>query len=126
MADLDALNKMLLYQTIYHLNASFADIVLHCRQLRKFRVLNTKYAHLYQSCAQELQAEINQDVMSVMEGIEADDSFRHGKVRTAWEKEMTDPDDVFIKAEERRREIAEQRRKARQHSKKAKNTGPRK
>jgi hypothetical protein len=97
---------MRLYETIYQLNASFAAVVLHCRQLKKFRVLSAKYAHLYQSCAQELQAEINQDVMSVMEGIEADDSFRHGKVRTAWEREMTDPEDVLIKAEERRREIA--------------------
>jgi hypothetical protein len=64
--------------------------------------------------------------MSVMEGIEADDSFRHGKVRTAWEKEMTDPDDVFIKAEERRREMAEQERKAKRRSKKTRNIRPKK
>jgi hypothetical protein len=129
-------------------NASFADIVLQCRQLKTFRVLSAKYAHLYLSSAQELQAEINQDVMSAMESIEADDSFRHGKVRTAWEKEMTGakhsaerlgplhnvfglmeqshPDDVFIKAEERRREITEQQRKAKRHSKKTKNAGAKK
>jgi hypothetical protein len=107
-------------------NASFADIVLQCRQLKTFRVLSAKYAHLYLSSAQELQAEINQDVMSAMESIEADDSFRHGKVRTAWEKEMTDPDDVFIKAGERRREITEQQRKAKRHSKKTKNAGAKK
>jgi hypothetical protein len=126
MADLDSISKMRLYQTIYRLNASFADIVLQCRQLKTFRVLSAKYAHLYLSSAQELQAEINQDVMSAMESIEADDSFRHGKVRTAWEKEMTDPDDVFIKAEERRREITEQQRKAKRHSKKTKNAGAKK
>jgi len=126
MADLDSISKMRLYQTIYRLNASFSDIVLQCRQLKTFRVLSAKYAHLYLSSAQELQAEINQDVMSAMESIEADDSFRHGKVRTAWEKEMTDPDDVFIKAEERRREITEQQRKAKRHSKKTKNAGAKK
>lgn len=118
MADLDSTSKLRVYQTIYRLNASFAEVVVHCRLLKQFRILSPKYAHLYQSFAQELQAEINQDVMSVMEGIEADDSFRHGKVRTAWEKEMTDPDDVFLKAEERRREIARQQRKLKRDSKK--------
>ena len=116
MADLDATSKMRVYQSIYQLNASFANIVVHCRLLKQFRILSPKYAHLYQSFAQELQSEINQDLMSVMEGIESDDSFRHGKVRQAWEKEIADPDDVFLKAEERREEIARQQ-KAKRSSK---------
>jgi hypothetical protein len=36
--------------------------------------------------------------------------FRFGKARTAREKELRDPDDVFIEAEERRKEIARQRK----------------
>ena len=120
MADLDSTSKLRVYQTIYRLNASFAEVVVHCRLLKRFHILSPKYAHLYQSFAQELQAEINQDVMSAMEGIEADDSFRHGKVRTAWEKEITDPDDVFLKVEERRKEMAREQRKAKRGSKKTK------
>ncbi|HKV95680.1 MAG TPA: hypothetical protein VJW20_24260 [Candidatus Angelobacter sp.] len=116
MADFDATQKMNIYRTIYRHNASFANIVVHCRLLKKFRILSSKYTLLYQSLTQELQAEINQDVMSAMEGIEADDGFRHEKIRTAWEKEMTDPDDVFLKAEERRREIVQQQRKANRRS----------
>lgn len=122
MADLDAASKMRVYRTIYRLNASFANIVLHCRLLKEFRILSPKYADLYQSFAQELQAEINQDVMSIMEDTESDDTFRHGKVRQAWEKENTDPNDVFRQAEERRKEIAEQRRRSKRHSKKARNS----
>jgi hypothetical protein len=125
MTHVDATCKLRVYQTIYRLNASFANIVVHCRLLKQFRMLSPKYAHLYQSFAQELQAEINQDVMSAMEGVEADDSFRHGQVRTAWEKEMTDPDDVFLKAEERRKEIARQQRKVKRGSK-TKNSRPKK
>jgi hypothetical protein len=53
-----------------------------------------------------------------LEDIESDDGFRYGKVRQAWEKENTDPDDVFLLAEERRKEIAQQQSKARRHSKK--------
>jgi hypothetical protein len=119
MAELNAAGKLRTYQIIYRLNLSFANIVTQCRLLKESRVITPRYARLYQSFVQELQAEINQDVMSVMEGIEADDSFRYGKVRTAWEKEISDPDDVFLKAEERRKEIARER-KAKKHLTKAK------
>jgi hypothetical protein len=50
--------------------------------------------------AQELQAEINWEVIEVMDRVESDDTARFGKARTAWEKELRDPDDVFIEAEE--------------------------
>jgi hypothetical protein len=44
--------------------------------------------------------------------------FRFGKVRSAREKELRDPDDVFIHAEERRKELARQSKKHRARSKK--------
>ncbi len=66
---------------------------------------------LYQHFAQELQAEINWEVIVVMDRVESDDMARFGKARTAWEKELRDPDDVFIEAEERRRELARQAKK---------------
>ena len=65
----------------------------------------------YQHFAQELQAEINWEVIEVMDRVESDDTARFGKARTAWEKELRDPDDVFIEAEERRRELARQAKK---------------
>jgi len=68
MTSFDSTKKLQIYKTIYRLNASFANIVLHCRLLKQFRVLSPKCAHLYQSFAQELQAEINRDVMSVIGG----------------------------------------------------------
>jgi hypothetical protein len=74
----------------------------------KSRVLTPKFTKLYQSYAQELQAEINEDVMSVMDDVELCDMHRFGKARVAREKELRDPDDVFIHAEERRKELAKQ------------------
>ncbi len=79
------------------------------RLLKQFRILSPKYAHIYQSFVQELQAEINQDLMRIMESVEADDQFQFGKVRQAWERQMSDPDDVFLHAEERCKEIARER-----------------
>ena len=112
MADRDTAGKLRIYHTIYRINLSFANIVAHCRALQECGVLGPKDARLYQSYAQELQAEINQDVVSAMDEIESRDQFRFGKVRVAREKELRDPDDVFIHAEERRKELARQRKKA--------------
>ena len=118
MPDRDAAGKLLIYHTIYRLNLSFANIVEHCAALRKNGVFTAKFTRLYQSYAQELQAEINQGLVETLEGIESHDMFRFGKVRSAREKELRDPDDVFIQAEERRKELARQRKKHRARSKK--------
>lgn len=117
MADRDTSGKPRIYHTIYRLNLSFANIVAHCRALQESGILGSKDTRLYQSYAQELQAEINQDVVSAMDEIESRDQFRFGKARVAREKELRDPDDVFIHAEERRKELARKRKKRRKRRK---------
>ena len=104
MPDRDARAKLRIYQAIYRLNLSFANIVANCRALRESGILGPKDTRLYQSFAQELQAEINSRLAGILESDESDDHARFGKVRDAYEKELRDPDDVFIHAEERRRE----------------------
>jgi hypothetical protein len=114
-----ASTKMLVYQTLYRMNVSFAHIVMHCRALGECRILSPKFTRLYQSYAQELQAEINQDVIETMNEIEFDDWAQFGKARAAREKELRDPDDVFIEAEERRRELAQQAKRSKHKRNKA-------
>ena len=111
MPDREARAKLHIYQTIYLLNLSFANIVANCGALGESGILGPKDTRLYQSYAQDLQAEINQDVMSAMDEVESHDQFRFGKARLPREKELRDPDDVFIHAEERRRELARQGKK---------------
>ena len=111
MLERDASAKLRTYFTIYRLNLSFANIVANCRALGESGILSPKFTRLYQSYAQELQAEINEDVVAIMNEIELRDMHRFGKVRLAREKELRDPDDVFIHAEERRRELARQGKK---------------
>jgi hypothetical protein len=108
MPDRDASAKLRIYFTIYRLNLSFANIVANCRALGESGILSPKFTRLYQSYAQELQAEINEEVMAIMEEVELRDMHRFGKARIAREKELRDPNDVFIHAEERRRELARQ------------------
>jgi hypothetical protein len=111
MPERDASAKLRIYHTIYRLNLSFANIVAHCRALGESGILGPKDTRLYQSYAQELQAEINEEVVAIMDEVELRDMHRFGKVRLAREKELRDPDDVFIHAEERRRELARQGKK---------------
>jgi hypothetical protein len=59
-----------------------------------------------------LQAEINEELLETLHQAELDDWNRFGKVREAWEKSIRDPDDVFIQAEERRKELAKRGKKA--------------
>jgi hypothetical protein len=116
MAERDAAGKVRIYHTIYRLNLSFANIVAHCGALRESGILSPKFARIYQSYAQELQAEINEDLAGVMGEAEARDLHRFGKVRLAREKELRDPNDVLIEAEKRRKELAGERGKRRQSS----------
>jgi hypothetical protein len=63
------------------LNLSFAAIVRRCDYLRQVRVFRPKYLRRFQGFAQELQAEMNQEFLETLNGIELDHEYRYGKVR---------------------------------------------
>ncbi len=111
MADLDVTKKLSVYHLLYRINLSFANIVRRCRELEETRVFRPKFLRLFQGFAQELQSEINQELLLPMHELELDDWYRFGKVRAAWEKWLRDPDDVFIEAEDRRRQLLKQGKK---------------
>ena len=111
MATFDVNKKLEIYHTIYRLNRSFTAIVVHCQALEGTKFFPAKSLRNFQGFTQELQAEINQELLEILHGTELEDWNRYGKVRQAREKELRDPDDVFIHAEERRKELAKQRKK---------------
>ena len=111
MATFDVTKKLHIYHTLYRLNLSFAAIVRHCATLEETRFFRSRFLRDFQGYTQELQAEINQELLEILHGAELDDWSRYGKVRQAREKELRDPDDVFIHAEERRRELAKKKKK---------------
>jgi hypothetical protein len=113
MAAPDVTQKTEIYHTLYLLNLSFARIVTHCQTLHDVGVFKPKFSRLYQAYAQELQAEINDEALEAVTSTEAADMFRFGKVRDARDKELRDPDDVFIQAKERRKELAKKGKKPR-------------
>jgi hypothetical protein len=111
MAAIDVTKKLLIYHTLYRLNLSFSNIVTHCRTLQDAGVFTAKSTRLFQGYTQELQAEMNQELLEIMHSIELDDWGRFGKIRQAEEKRLRDPDDVFIHAKERRRELCKKAKK---------------
>lgn len=113
MAAQEVTKKLHVYHTLYRLNLSFSNIVVHSRTLQEAGVFTAKSTRLFQGYAQELQAEMNQELLETMHQTELDDWGRFGKIRQAQEKRLRDPDDVFIQAEERRKELAKKRKKAR-------------
>jgi hypothetical protein len=113
MAASEVTKKLHVYHTLYRLNLSFTNIVSHCRTLQEVGSLTAKSSKLFQGYVQELQAEINQELLERMHGDELEDWARFGKIRQAEEKRLRDPDDVFIHAEERRKELAKKHKKTR-------------
>ena len=111
MADLNAIKKAEIYETLASLNMAFAEIVQHLQTLHETRLFRSKVSKVLPGFVQELQAECNQGFLETLNAIELDDWNRFGKVRQKWEKYIGDPDDVFIHAEERRKELAKQRKK---------------
>lgn len=100
------------YRLIFLLNRSFDFIVQHLHALQKTRLLNSKAAKLFPDFTQELQSEINQEFLENLHQSELDDWGEYGKAREKYEKHLRDPDDVFIHAEERRKQLAKQRKKS--------------
>ena len=105
MAANEVTKKLLIYHTLYRLNISFSNIVKNCQALREVGLFNAKDVRRLQRYSQELQAEINEEALAILYDIELKDWSRFGKIRQAREKELGDPNDIFIHAEERRQEL---------------------
>lgn len=94
------------YRTLYRMNRCFDLITEQLGLLDQAGILRRGKLKTLRGYTQELQADINQEVLELMHQDELDDWGRFGKIRQAEEKRLRDPDDVFIQAEERRKELA--------------------
>jgi hypothetical protein len=111
MAVSDVTEKVQIYETLSGLNTAFAGILQHLQMLQKTGLSNSKVAKLFPSFALELQAEFNQEFLESLHQLELDDWGRYGKARNKYEKHLRDPNDVFIHAKERRKQLAKQHKK---------------
>jgi hypothetical protein len=110
MATPEVTKKLHIYHTLYRLNLSFSNIVGHCHALQEARGLTAKSSRVFQGYAQELQAEINQELLERMHDGELEDWARFGKIRLAEEKRLRDPADILIQAEEYKRSVKKKKK----------------
>jgi hypothetical protein len=103
--------KAEIYETLSSMNRAFAGIVQHLQTLHQTGLFKSKAARLFPSFTLELQAEFNQEFLENLHQLELDDWGRYGKARDKYEKHLRDPDDVFIHAKERKKQLAKQRKR---------------
>jgi len=112
MAGLELTKKLLIYHTLYRLNLSFSHIVKEmCHIAGSGNLQSERHPALPRTHPQELQCEINELILENMHNIEFNDWGRFGKIRKAEEKRLRYPDDMFLQAEERRRELRKKSKK---------------
>jgi len=100
------------YRRIFLLNRSFDLIVKRLDELAQTHLFSARDLREVRGLTQEVQLEINTTLLNPLESVEQDDQAQFEKVRIAMEKRLRDPDDVFIHAEERRKQLAKQKRKS--------------
>ena|SRR5215467_463119 len=110
MAVLDVTQKMDIYESLSTINSAFAGIVHHIQEIQQAGVITPTYNRLFSGFTRELQSEINSDILEHLHDRELKDWGRFGKVRQTYEKRLRDPDDVFIHAAERKKELAKKRK----------------
>jgi hypothetical protein len=101
-------------------------IVQRLDDLAQARIFNARDIREMCGLAQEVQLEINTTLLGPLDSLEHNDWGEFGKVRIAIEKRLRDPDDVFIHAEERRKELARQGRKSRRVPRRGQYSGQKK
>jgi len=101
------------YRLLFLLNRSFDLIVKRLDELGQTGLFTSRDLREMRGLTQELQLEINTGLLDSVEPVENSDWAHFGKVRMAMEKRLRDPDDVFIHAEERRKQLAKQGKKPR-------------
>jgi hypothetical protein len=100
------------YRLLFLLNRSFDLIVQRLDELNQTGLFTSRDLREMRGVTQEVQLEINNRLLDSFEPVENNDWGHFGKVRIAMEKRLRDPDDVFIHAEERRKQLAKQGRKS--------------
>ena len=99
--------KLRIYQYLFLLNQKLQEAVQILRRLEKCPWLRRDFLRSFQVEVEDLRAQTNIEVIEQMSDREQHDWAHFGKLRREWDRQFEDPDDVYLKAEQRE----EQRRK---------------
>ncbi len=100
--------KVHLYQALYLFNRGFDITLAGLKRLEELGVFREENLSTYEVRLESARAEANEELTSVMQDFEQDDSAYWDNRFRDREREIRDPDDVFFHARDRRQEIKEQ------------------
>jgi len=114
--------KVHLYQALYLFNRGFEITLTGLKRLEELGVFRNEDLSDYEVMLELTRSEANDELTSVMQGYEEDDSAFWDSRYHEMQKRLADPDDVFFAARDRKQEIKEQIKQlqaglARQHPK---------
>jgi hypothetical protein len=96
--------KLRIYEYLFLLNQNLQEAVQILRRLEKCPWLRRDFLRSFQVEVEDLRAQTNFEVIEQMSDLEQHDWAHFGKLRRAWDRQFEDPDDVYLKAEQREEE----------------------
>ena len=96
--------KLRIYEYLFLLNQKLQEAVQILRRLEKCPWLRRDFLRSFQIEVEDLCAQTNFEVIEQMSDREQHDWAHFGKLRRAWDRQVEDPDDVYLEAEQREEE----------------------
>lgn len=100
--------KLRIYEYLFLLNQKLQETVQILKQLEKCPWLRRDFLRSFQVEVEDLRAQTNFEVIEHLSNREQHDWAHFGKLRREWDRQFEDPDDVYLKAEQREKERGKQ------------------
>jgi hypothetical protein len=100
--------KLRIYEYLFLLNQKLQETVQILKQLEKCPWLRRDFLRSFQVEVEDLRAPTNFEVIEHLSDREQHDWAHFGKLRREWDRQFEDPDDVYLKAEQREKERGKQ------------------
>ena len=100
--------KLRIYEYLFLLNQKLHETVQILKQLEKCPWLRRDFLRSFQVEVEDLRAQTNFEVIEHLSDREQHDWAHFGKLRREWDRQFEDPDDVYLKAEQREKEREKQ------------------
>jgi hypothetical protein len=96
--------KLRIYECLFLLNQKLQETVQILKRLEKCPWLRRDFLRSFQIEVEDLRAQTNFEVIEHMSDREQHDWAHFGKLRREWDRQFEDPDDIYLKAEQREEE----------------------
>ncbi len=100
--------KLRAYEAVYWLNRSFQAALLSLERLERLGIFRLEHIHEYKIRLEQTRAEANEELSDTLHEYEMAEAARFDRMQREYERRRQDPNDVFLAANKRQREIKEQ------------------